>query len=260
MSAGLAYTTSDTAVIAVDSTNWVSVGGNRDSVRISTSNTYDGGLFVADIAAMPFGCATWPAWWSVGPNWPQGGEIDIIEGVNLNNVNQMTLHTSPGCTLDQSPSGGSRRRSSFFTAEVLGTTCESSGSDNDGCAFLDSETTSYGQGFNNAGGGVYAHLWDNTGIKVWRWTRSQIPSDITNGSPNPSGWGTPVAFWSSATCDMSSHFYQHVLVFDTTLGGDWAGAAYPSSGCPGTVEQEIADPSNFADAKWVINYVAVYNQ
>ena len=23
------------------------------------------------------GCGTWPAFWLVGPNWPNGGEIDV---------------------------------------------------------------------------------------------------------------------------------------------------------------------------------------
>lgn len=36
----------------------------------------------------------------VGPNWPSSGEIDIIEGVNDAAQNQMTLHTSPGCTVN----------------------------------------------------------------------------------------------------------------------------------------------------------------
>ncbi|KAI6094383.1 hypothetical protein EDD16DRAFT_1503298, partial [Pisolithus croceorrhizus] len=38
---------------------------------------------------------------SVGPNWPYAGEIDIVEGVNNQATNQMTLHsgTSSACTL-----------------------------------------------------------------------------------------------------------------------------------------------------------------
>jgi len=32
--------------------------------------------------------------WMFGPNWPHNGEIDIIEGVNQNEANLMSLHTS----------------------------------------------------------------------------------------------------------------------------------------------------------------------
>jgi hypothetical protein len=39
---------------------------------------------------------------------------------------------------------------------------------------------------------------------------------------------------------------------------DFAGGAYPSSGCPGTCADHVADPNNFKDAKWKINYVATY--
>ena len=102
----------------------------RDSVRISSQTAYDEAIFVLDLAHMPAGCSTWPAFWTLsqqGP-WPAGGEIDIIEGmcppissprsaksltrtlsragVNLNTQNQATLHTSPGCTI---PSDGRRQ-------------------------------------------------------------------------------------------------------------------------------------------------------
>jgi hypothetical protein len=54
----------------------------RDSVRISSQTAYDEAVFVLDLEHMPYGCATWPAFWTLsqqGP-WPAGGEIDIIEG------------------------------------------------------------------------------------------------------------------------------------------------------------------------------------
>ena len=36
---------------------------------------------------------------TAGPNWPYGGEIDILEGVHNNENNQVTWHTGPGCSL-----------------------------------------------------------------------------------------------------------------------------------------------------------------
>jgi hypothetical protein len=75
----------------------------RDSIRIHSLAAYDDALFVLDLTHMPEGCSTWPAWWTLsqaGP-WPQGGEIDIIEGVNLNPANLASLHTTPNCTMPQ---------------------------------------------------------------------------------------------------------------------------------------------------------------
>lgn len=40
--------------------------------------------------------STWPAIWEVGDNWPNGGEIDILEGVNDSGSNKATLHTTGG--------------------------------------------------------------------------------------------------------------------------------------------------------------------
>ena len=83
ISKGLAYVQSDgTTVMTVDPNSTLSSGEYRDSVRVSSKNTYSNGLIIADIWAMPHGCSVWPAYWMVGPSWPSDGEIDILEGVN----------------------------------------------------------------------------------------------------------------------------------------------------------------------------------
>ena len=54
----------------------------RDSIRIISNTAYDDALVILEISHMPYGCGTWPAFWSLskkGP-WPNGGEIDILEG------------------------------------------------------------------------------------------------------------------------------------------------------------------------------------
>ncbi|TRM65640.1 glycoside hydrolase family 16 protein [Schizophyllum amplum] len=247
---GLAYVQDDgTFVMTVDETNWIDVGTNRDSVRIGSQKTYTQGLFIADIQAMPHGCSVWPAWWTVGPNWPAGGEIDVLEGVHDQSVNQYTLHTSQGCTIDTNVQA---------TGQIGNQQCAVGGSDNTGCFFTDTQSNSYGQPFNDAQGGVFAHIWTDDGIKMWHFPRASIPGDITSGSPNPDGWGEPVAYFSSSTCDIGSHFYEHELTLDITLCGDWAGATYSSVGCPGSCAERVANPVNFHDAKFIVNYVAVY--
>ena len=73
---------------------------------------------------MPTGCATWPAWWSFGKEvpgdprttWPNLGEIDIIEGVNVNTQNQAALHTNNTCKFD---SDAAKRASQPFSGHRL---------------------------------------------------------------------------------------------------------------------------------------------
>lgn len=250
-SAGLAYVQDDnTTILAVDNYTTVAEGGNRNSVRISTDNTYDSGLFIADFWAMPHGCSVWPAWWSAGPDWPNNGEIDVIEGVNDQTKNQYTLHSSSGFSLDTAVAD--------FTSSVLGTTCASSDGDNSGCAFADDNDNSFGQGFNMIAGGVYAHLVDDDGIKMWHFARGSVPDDITAGNPDPSTWPTPSANFPSSGGDVASHFKEQSLTLDITICGDWAGSSYTSSTCPGTCAQAVANSTNFDYAQWKINYIAVY--
>ena len=68
-SEGLIQSSSDSVYIGVDA-NGTASGSGRQSVRLTSSKTYNQGLFVIDVEHMPTGCGTWPAFWLVGPNWP----------------------------------------------------------------------------------------------------------------------------------------------------------------------------------------------
>ncbi|KAJ7696559.1 glycoside hydrolase family 16 protein [Mycena rosella] len=248
---GLAYVQNDgTTVLAVDSKSVLKPGINRDSVRISSPKSYSQGLFIADIYAMPHGPTVWPAYWTVGPNWPNDGEVDILEGVGDSTTNQITLHTSAGCSLATSAV------SDFTGTHTSTTDCASGDGSNNGCGVTVSSDNVYGHNFNIIAGGVYAHIVADSGIKVWHFPRTAIPADITAQKPNPDNWGKPAAFFASSSCDISQHFQNHVLTFDTTLCGDWAGAAFP--GGPSACAAAVEDPSNYAHSKWMLNYVAVY--
>ncbi|KAJ8092417.1 hypothetical protein PM082_023872 [Marasmius tenuissimus] len=257
ISKGLAFVENGVTVLAVDNTNTVPTGSNRDSVRIESKKMYGKGLFIADFEAMPFGCSIWPAWWSYSfTDYPEGGEIDVIEGVNNQPYNDMTFWRAGGqCNFPASALAG--------TADIVNqTACASTTTEQESCGFQDERSGVFGSEFSRSGGGVYAHLVSDEGISIWYFPRNAIPGDITSKNPDPSAWGTPAAQWKSDSCNISQHVRNHKLVINTTLCGSWAGSpnVWESSGCPGTCEATVANPKNFDNAQWKIRSVSVYQQ
>ncbi|KAJ6609856.1 concanavalin A-like lectin/glucanase domain-containing protein [Mycena sp. CBHHK59/15] len=231
----------------------------RNSVRITSNSKYSEAVMVLDLMHMPTGCATWPAWWTVsktGP-WPHGGEIDIIEGVNLNPSNLASLHTTPNCNMAQT-----RTQS----GEPVSTICDASVNYNQGCGVTFTKPNSYGQAFNSNGGGWYAMQRSaSCGINVWFWPRSDptlVPIEVTQGlgTMNPSQWGEPDASFLTDECDYASHFDAHQIVFDLTFCGDWAGSPSAKSACQWDTCQNFVDnePAQFIEAYWEISALRVY--
>ena len=140
----------------------------------------------------------------LGANWPNGGEIDIIEGVNQQSQNDMTLHTSDGCSVNNGGFTGSMSTSNCYVNAPGQST-------NAGCGIAATSSETYGTGFNNIGGGVYATEWTSSAISIWFFPRYAIPGDISSGNPDPSGWGTPLASFSG-NCDIDSHFGPQQIV------------------------------------------------
>jgi len=253
----LTFTSSNTFIMRADHTTVLSASGpGRNSVRMQSNKQYTTSVMVFNIEHMPQGCGTWPAVWTVGADWPNEGEIDILEGVNDQGPDQITLHTGSGCTM---PSSRSQ------TGTTLTTNCNANVNSNSGCGVQDPDSRSYGPTFNANGGGWYAVERTNSFIQLWFWSRAQsgIPSDVTSGasSVNTGNWGTPVAYFPSTSCPISSMFGPHNIVFDLTFCGDWAGASnvYAASGCPSTcVDYVNNNPSAFVNAYFQFNWVKVY--
>ena len=120
-----------------------------------TGRSWTGGMVLMDAYHMPTGCGTWPAWWQNGPNWPEGGEIDILEGINTFTQNQVSLHTGQGCTMPGDVNNN--QLATLTTGGFNSYDCSSVDTSNQGCGARDqTNDNSYGSGFNNVNGGVYA--------------------------------------------------------------------------------------------------------
>ncbi|KAG2342449.1 glycoside hydrolase family 16 protein [Suillus weaverae] len=256
----LTFVSDNKFVMRADDTKKVTKSARgRDSVRIHSLDAYDDALFVLDISHMPEGCATWPAWWTLsekGP-WPYGGEIDIIEGVNLGQQNLASLHTTPNCSMTNVRSQKGTTKS---------TSCDTSVNSNQGCGVSFPEQDSYGTSFNAVGGGFYIMEKSSTkGISVWFITRDSLL--LLGGQPllDLVLLSTPDAYFpTDKNCDYSKHFDAHSIVFDLTLCGDWAGSesvwnastcAAKASTCKSFVDN---NPHEFTKAYWEINSLKIY--
>ena len=86
-------------VEAYDTHAVLRVGGRGDTpftrktVRLTTNSSWMYGLFSMHFSHTPFGCGTWPAFWTSAKSghWPDGGELDMLEYANYD-INALSFH------------------------------------------------------------------------------------------------------------------------------------------------------------------------
>ena len=100
------------------------------------------------------------------------------------------------------------------------TSCDAALNSNNGCDVTEWSRASYGPFFDQSGRGVIATKWDENVISVCErhfffpiripsskvalvsFFRAAVPGDITQGSPNPSLWGSPSATLANTSCNI----------------------------------------------------------
>lgn len=168
--------------------------------------------------------------------------------------NQMTLHTTSGCKI-----GKSRRRKQTGKAETYN--CDDAMNYNSGCG-VTGPPSSFGQAFNDNGGGVYAMELRGDGIRIWMFDRTSIPTDIAEKKPDPSTWGTAMADFPNLECDIGKHFSNMSIIANIDLCGDWAGQPNIFSSnamCTGMCTDYVAwRPADFEQAYWEFGGFWVY--
>ncbi|KAF8520726.1 hypothetical protein BU17DRAFT_75556 [Hysterangium stoloniferum] len=247
-------------IIRVDNTTNVPFNLKRDTVRITSTDSYDfGSLWVFNVVHLPYGCSSTfilALFFGLqltitGALWPDDGEIDIVEGVNMMTQNQMAVHTLPGLALSECTSN-------YF---IFLHHCSTAS----GCTVLDTtQQASFGPAFAQAQGGIWATQFDVAGIFIWFWNRASIPANLQpsapSGSLDVSTWGPPVASYPSTACNMSHFFGPQTLVIDITLcvySQTCAGSGGDTSAC---YADNVPGPGSprFDNAYFEISYIRAY--
>lgn len=267
----------------------------RQSHRIETVEGFSGNKFnykntlvIADIRHMPEGCGTWPAFWVIGrgnDEWPVDGELDIIEMVNSvdnnSSTNLSTLHTynNPYAWSKSPLSPDCYTQRQYMCPSPQGEkTCPTNkGACCSGCLPDVNKwgSNSFGYGFNQSKGGIYAFEFDKSGVlNIWFWSRSEnIPTgqgSPLSSNPDPKTWKSPIALWTvldkqnGVSLPLKNLFKDGFdLVLNTALCGSWVGSVWNGSQCRNiahTCEQYFGNNPDTSKIYWDISSIKVFNE
>ncbi|KAF1731227.1 putative endo-1,3(4)-beta-glucanase [Beauveria bassiana] len=233
-------------------------GPRRDTLRVQSKWSFREGLVITRFYHMPKTvCGAWPAYWTLGEDWPNNGEIDMYEGWNLNTVNKPALHVGTEdrvgrCLLDSSAQ-----------AEIVSANCDNK--------FEDRVRAWEGQGcqveevndgiWASEDGGIQALEWTKDAIKLYTWQIGKAPKNIDSDAPDTSSWGKPSVQVSSSGCDLSRAFGNQTILFTLPFCGNPVGKkqfwSELRADSKGQVNGKIEDTCEIiTGAKTCVQYVA----
>jgi len=251
----------------------------RESVRLQSKKSWKYMLLVMKFEHLPFGCGTWPAFWTLGPGqWPNGGELDIMEWGNLHLAQKSSLHTVQNCTLKPQ---AVNTETWYPDTNGQGYNCYTQYPDHIGCA--PGRTGFVGTGPTlGPHPGVFAMQWTAGVIKVFYFPENEIPKDLDTDSPQPHTWPLTnvISYYplkeSAATCEKYADVLQPQSVrLNQAFCGDWAEIsgwwgqgcdflayktlpAGTSPGCNDFILSPTADEYLKENAFWNITYIKIF--
>lgn len=196
-------------------------------------------------------------YFNLGPNWPNNGEIDIIEEVNDANNDQSTLHTGSNCDFSNVKKN--------FTGNMKNGNCTSSHNVNHGCDVENNDNKSFGPNYNGNSGGIFVTQWTDDGIFMWWFENNKWPSDIFS-NPNTCQYGIPYAAFPFGSWCTKDHFKNHTIILDINLCGSWAGGNNWNQHCAQDTGYDNCNnytrynPHKFSDAYWKIYSLSVFQR
>ncbi|KAF2868936.1 glycoside hydrolase family 16 protein [Massariosphaeria phaeospora] len=244
--------------LGVDSTTVLDANHSpgRKSIRAESKDEFSSGLLVADFAHIPGNvCGIWPAFWLLYDSATYS-EFDIIESVSLSPANEVSLYTSKNpCTLTAHPSTGHVRHTQCSTTAALS-----------GCG-VNAPAGTFGDAVNHKGGGVWATLIEDDGIKVWYFERGHVPLDLQREVPEPRGWGTPILDFGKGSCDVKAAWQKMKIILNITFCGAYAGDGWSTfSKCQAktgyqTCNEYVAkEPKAYREAYFLVNSIKTFDR
>ncbi|KAH9900137.1 hypothetical protein F4778DRAFT_158388 [Xylariomycetidae sp. FL2044] len=258
-------------------------GSARKSVRLESQTEYNKGLIIADFSYLPKPtCGAWPAFWFFGEPWPTKGEVDIYENWNNLEFNRHTAHVNSPLTIGSCEITGTDMTATVDSVCIslapVRTTklhtyrmptliplrtqpnCWDFAANQwnyQGCSA--SHTT---ETFGSSSGGVFAMEWTSEHIKIWDWTHSAVPNDITTGKPKPDTWKTPA--YAIKQCDIDKAFTDMKMIFNIDLCGvaahddKWGASCKAETKYDQCYEYVRDEASDFKDSYFKVKHINIF--
>jgi hypothetical protein len=214
--------------------NWL----KRKSAKIATQKSWTTFLATMRFSHTPTGCGVWPSFWTnaKGVEWPNGGELDVMEYVN-DFPSQSSFHTGkenkcklnaallnkPGCA-------------ALPDTNKMGYECSTSYPEKLGCAPNKYPLRTGQQISGNPG--VYAVEHTQSYMKVFFIPETEMPADMNSNEPKPDTWDQwVISYYPFASSDQSSPgscpspMQAQQLILNIGMCGDWAGKVWPLGSC-----------------------------